>query len=79
MDLAGVAKGVGVKEQEFTACMSSDRAFDKVKRDIEEGLSYGINSTPVTVLIDNLTGDKKVINNVQSKQQLLSIISEMAK
>lgn len=79
MDLAGIAKGVGVKDKEFKACMSSDKALAKVTRDIEEGRGYGINSTPVTVLIDNLTGDKKVINNVQSKQQLLRIISDMAK
>ena len=54
VNLAGLAKRVGVNENKFTACMKSDKHLTTLDNSTTEGRTlFGVNGTPGNVIIDN--------------------------
>lgn len=45
-DLTNTAKTLGVKEKEFTACLSSNKHLPMINADIQQGKDLGVKSTP---------------------------------
>ena len=78
-NLETVAEGVGADLEAFHTCMTSNAVTPKVQADLQSAKTYGINSTPVTVAIDNTTGQMTQILGAVSTKQVMSALQNLAK
>lgn len=78
-DLVSIAQSIGVDEDIFTDCVNGGKFRDKVAADIQQAKNLGINSTPVTFVVDNRTGQNTLLRGAQTPEAIVSTIRRMKK
>ena len=68
--LTSYAEEIGLDKINFKECLSSEKYRDEVKKDKEDGLSYGIKGTPTLVI------NGKMIRGISSYDQLKKLIEK---
>ena len=78
-DLAGLAKEAGVDSTKFTECFNAKKYQGKVDSDAKNGAECGITGTPGTIVINNKTGKKDLVNGALPKNGVQDIIDGVLK
>lgn len=78
-DLVQLAKDIGLDSAKFDKCISSGKYREQVASEMKHGASVGVDSTPATFIVDNLTGQSTMLRGAQSEQAILSVINRMIK
>ena len=78
-DLINLAQNIGVDEEKFTQCVNNGQFREKVARDLQHAKDLGVNSTPVTFVVDNHTGQNVMLRGLQSPEAIVSTIQRMKK
>jgi protein-disulfide isomerase len=75
--LVPLAKEIGLDETEFQSCLKSGRYTERVQEDFAEGSRIGITGTPGNILLNNETGEVRVVKGAVSAKVLKANISRM--
>jgi protein-disulfide isomerase len=78
-DLLALARGAGVDEASFAACVEQGKHREQVAADIALAKGMGVNSTPVTFIVDNQTGRQVMLKGLQAPETIASSIQRMKK
>lgn len=78
-DLVNIAQSIGVDEDMFSDCVNGGKFRDKVAADLQHAKDLGVNSTPVTFVVDNRTGQNTLLRGVQTPEAIVSTIQRMKK
>lgn len=78
-DLVNIAQSIGVDEDSFSDCVNNGKLRDKVAADLQHAKDLGVNSTPVTFVVDNRTGQNTLLRGVQSPEAIVTTIHRMKK
>jgi protein-disulfide isomerase len=74
-----LAKGIGLKEADFTSCYNSTEAKNAVDADVSEGSSiFGINGTPGNVVLNRETGEYIVISGAYPVSEFENAVSQLS-
>lgn len=76
-DLALLAQSIGIDIDKFVSCVNSGKFRDKVADDIQSAKELGVNSTPVTFIVDNHTGQSITLRGVTVPEAIASAIKRM--
>lgn len=60
-DLTPLAVEIGLDETKFETCLDSNKYAERVKNDVAEATSLGVNGTPGNILLDTQTGKTKLM------------------
>lgn len=78
--LASIATGLGLDGKRFSACTESTEANERVRSDLEQVLTLGIQQTPSTLVLDNTTGQSIVLQGSNaSTEGIMDAIESMTK
>jgi len=77
-DMASIAQNVGAPVDQFTACMDSGRHKEKIKAQMDRGTAMGVNGTPATVVVDNLTGKQMLVSGAVPPQAIIQAMKDLA-
>jgi protein-disulfide isomerase len=75
--LVPLAAELGFDEPRFQECLESGRFTRRVNADLEEGQAIGISGTPGNVLLDNRTGEVRVVSGAVPLQRLKAEIDAL--
>lgn len=76
-DLTQLAVNLGINATEFRQCMTEGRYRDKVQEQAAKAASLGINGTPATFLVDNLTGNSQLLSGAQPAEAFVGAMRKM--
>lgn len=76
-DLTQLAVNLGINATEFRQCMTEGRYRDKVQEQAAKAASLGINGTPATFLVDNMTGNSQLISGAQPAEAFVAAMRKM--
>jgi len=77
--ITDVAYGIGLDVEKFNTCLSDKKHLEKVQDDLKQAKSLGVNSTPVTYIVDNKTGRKVIMKGMVKPIALVSAIQKLKK
>lgn len=77
-DFSVLADNFGVSTQKMEDCLRSDAPRNVVQRDKELAKLFQIDSTPTTILIDNVTGQKVRLRGMVEETQIVQAITQLA-
>ena len=60
--LTPLAEEIGLDGSAFEECLESNRYAERVTEDLEEGVKSGISGTPGSILLNNKTGDARLVS-----------------
>ncbi|PIE33353.1 disulfide bond formation protein DsbA [candidate division KSB3 bacterium] len=63
--LVPLAKEIGLDATQFQACLESGKYAKRVQDELQEGAKSGISGTPGSILLNNTTGDVKLMSGAQ--------------
>jgi len=69
--------GLNIPVDAFSACMQSGKFGDKVRSHTQQAAHHGINGTPATFVVDNLTGKSLLVSGAQPAGAFMGVISRM--
>jgi len=75
--LAPLAAELGLDRPRFEECLESGRHAGRVKEDVEEGIAAGITGTPGNILINNDTGEVRVLSGARPEAAFQAAIEEL--
>ena len=75
--LLPLARELALDQRAFSRCVAAARHSARVKEDIKEGEQIGITGTPTTVLLNNNTGDVKLLVGAISAAELKVKIAQL--
>lgn len=75
--LVPLAVELGFDEARFKDCFESERYASRVQEDFREGQAIGISGTPGNVLLDNETGNVRVVSGAVPLARLRAEIDQM--
>lgn len=75
--LVPLAVELGMDETKFRECLDSGRTAGRVKEDYEEGQKSGITGTPGNILLNNRTGQVRVVSGAASSARLRAAIDSL--
>jgi len=75
--LVPLAVELGLDEARFKNCFESERYASRVQEDFREGQAIGISGTPGNVLLDNETGNVRVVSGAVPLARLRAEIDQM--
>jgi len=75
--LAPLAKELGLDSQRFQQCLDSGRHADRVAEDLQEGTSIGITGTPGNILLNNETGEVRLLSGALPQSTFDASIAEL--
>lgn len=78
-DLVVVAKNIGVNDSKFKSCVENNKYLDRVKSDISEGDTLGVNGTPGNIFVSNKNGTVKVLDGAQPMSEVQKLVNSMLK
>ncbi len=78
-DLVSLAQSIGVDGDKFSKCVNNGDHRDVIASDIQRAKELGINSTPITFIVDNRTGQHITIRGMQAPEAIASAIQRMKK
>ncbi|MGN8620823.1 MULTISPECIES: DsbA family protein [Edwardsiella] len=76
-DLAALVSGVGADINVFRACLASGKYDEQVKADIQKAKENGVNGTPATFVVDNITGHTQLLGGAQPPQAIMAVMRKM--
>ncbi len=76
-DLTQLAVSLGINASDFRQCMTEGRYRDKVQEQAAKAASLGINGTPATFLVDNMTGNSQLISGAQPAEAFVAAMRKM--
>jgi len=77
--LPPLAAELGLDKARFEECLNSGRHADRVKKDQEEGAAVGITGTPGNILLNNETGEVRVLSGALPEATFEAAIAELLK
>lgn len=79
-DLAQLADNIGVDKQAFQQCLTDDKSVrSTLQANIQKADGLGVNSTPVTFIVDNQAGTHVMLSGVVDPNQIASAVQRLAK
>jgi protein-disulfide isomerase len=75
--LTPLAKELGLDGQAFQQCLDSGRTAGRVAEDLKEGASIGITGTPGNILLNNETGEVRVLSGALPQATFDASIKEL--
>jgi len=75
--LTPLATELGLDSQRFQQCLDSGRYADRVAEDLKEGASIGITGTPGNILLNNETGEVRVLSGALPQATFDASITEL--
>jgi protein-disulfide isomerase len=75
--LAPLAEELGLNRLDFEKCLESGRYATRVKEDLDEGSAIGITGTPGTILLNNKTGEVRLLSGALPESTLAASIGEL--
>jgi protein-disulfide isomerase len=75
--LVPLAKEQGLDVREFRKCLASGRHAERIRQDAEEARHLGISGTPTTVLLNNRTGEARLMVGALSLAELNAAVEKM--
>src|SRR3989338_2685254 len=61
-DYPAIARDLGINETGFKTCFDSARHKQKIQDQMAGGSAAGVNGTPVTIVLENGSGDAKLVS-----------------
>ena len=71
------ATAIGLSASAFTTCLDSDKYAQHVKDDMSGGSKAGVSGTPGNIVINNDTGETRLVSGAQPLSNFKAIIDEM--
>lgn len=78
-DLNTMAVEIGLDRASFSECLDSEKYLSHVQQDIKEGAQAGVTGTPGNIVINNKTGDVRLILGAQPVSAVKQVIDELLK
>lgn len=78
-DLTKIAAMVGFDTAKFDACVDSGEMAGRVQRDMDTGISAGVQGTPYSIALDKKSGKQIVINGAQPIEMIEASLAEYLK
>jgi protein-disulfide isomerase len=75
--LTPLATELGLDSQRFQECLDSGRHAERVAEDLKEGAAIGINGTPGNILLNNETGEVRVLSGALPQGAFEASITEL--
>lgn len=75
--LVPLAKEIGIDEKKFSDCLDSGKYAEHVQQDMDEGREAGVTGTPGNILVNNKTGEMKLLSGAQPFETFEVIIEKM--
>ncbi|MGN0903339.1 MAG: DsbA family protein [Succinivibrio sp.] len=75
--LDNFANEMGLETAKYLNCIADPASIKAVQKDIEQAKNDGISSTPSTVIIDTLTGQKEVLSGAVGADVIMNTIEAM--
>lgn len=75
--LVPLAEELGLAGESFQDCLDSEKYAARVREDLEEGASIGISGTPGTILLNNETGEVRMISGALSLATLKTKVDQL--
>jgi protein-disulfide isomerase len=75
--LTPLATELGLDGQAFQQCLDSGRHADRVAEDLKEGASIGITGTPGSILLNNETGEVRLLSGALPQAAFDASIAEL--
>ena len=76
-DKLKLADQLGIDQAKFTDCLDSDRYQARVEEDLREGAQIGINGTPGTVVLNNASGEVRMVSGAVPPESLAAAIEQV--
>lgn len=76
-DIYSFLPTIGISPERIQSCMDSEDTLSAIKQDFDEGVELGISETPSTVIINNATGQKKLVRGYMTQDQLFEHIKSI--
>jgi protein-disulfide isomerase len=76
-NMIALAASSGLDRGAFSTCLSSGKYANKVERDLQEGVSIGVEGTPFSIAWNKKTGKQEVINGAQSVMVVSAILDRL--
>lgn len=71
------AQEIGLNVAAFTECVDSGKYADEVAKDMQDGSNGGVTGTPGNILVNNETGEAKLISGAQPIAAFEAAIEEL--
>lgn len=68
---------VGVPEESYRTCMEQNRHVLKVLKSQQRGISFGINTTPTTIIRNNRSGEQVLLPGKQDTDVIIAYIQQL--
>jgi len=78
-DLFALGEEIGIPGQDLNECIKSGRHLKTVQQDLADAKAKGYNSTPITLVVDNETGQTISLRGAQDPNAVASAISRLRK
>ncbi|MCF7844584.1 MAG: DsbA family protein [Kiritimatiellales bacterium] len=75
--LSAYAEEIGLNKAAFETCLNSDKYAQYVKDDMNGGSRAGVSGTPGNIIIDNDTGETRLVSGAQPVDNFKAVIDEM--
>jgi len=72
-----LAKELGLDGPAFQQCLDGGRHADRVAEDLKEGASIGITGTPGSILLNNETGEVRLLSGALPQATFDASIAEL--
>jgi protein-disulfide isomerase len=76
-DKLALVNQLGIDQAKFTECLDSDRYRARVEEDLREGAQIGINGTPGTVVLNNGSGEVRLVTGAVPPESLAAAIEQV--
>ena len=75
--LVPLAGEIGLDIAQFQACLDSGKYAEQVQGDLQDGAKSGISGTPGSILLNNTTGEAKLVSGAQPFENIKVEIDKM--
>lgn len=72
-----IADNIGLDTRKFVSCLKSGKHEKTINEHIEKAKALGVNSTPITFLIDNHTGKKIMLRGMVAENSVISALQKL--
>ncbi|PID57748.1 disulfide bond formation protein DsbA [candidate division KSB3 bacterium] len=76
-DLVPLAEEIGLDSEAFQRCYESGTYTERVKQDVKDAQMSGITGTPGTIVLNNSSGEAKLISGAQPVETLKQAVEEL--
>ena len=76
-DLQTIAERIGLDGEKFVRCVREGKHRETIDKHIAKGKELGVNSTPVTFLVDNKTGKNIMLKGMVSEGNVLGALQKI--